>query len=255
MLRMRLLRNRLEFRSLTEEVSTVQSGQTSTPRKAYRHFDQVMALFVAVLLISNVASAKILELGPFTFDGGTILFPVSYIFGDILTEVYGYGRSRRVIWTGFACAALMAVTLAIVGTLPPAPGWDGQAAYLTILGVTPRIVLGSLVAYFAGEFSNSYVLARMKVATGGRWLWTRTIGSTLVGEGVDTILFVLIAFWGALPSALLSTVIISNYVFKVGVETLATPATYALSNYLKRVENEDHFDRDTDFNPFRIQAG
>jgi uncharacterized integral membrane protein (TIGR00697 family) len=223
-------------------------------RKGYRYFDLVMAIFVAVLLISNVASSKILDLGPFTFDGGTILFPISYIFGDILTEVYGYSRSRRVIWIGFGCAALMAVVFAIVGALPPAEGWRGQEAYMTILGQTPRIVLGSLIAYFAGEFSNSYTLAKMKVFTQGRWLWTRTIGSTIVGEGVDTLLFVLIAFYGLYTPSLLLSIIISNYLFKTGFEALVTPLTYLVVNTLKRVENEDYYDVDTDFNPFRVAA-
>jgi len=223
-------------------------------RKGYRYFDLVMAIFVAVLLISNVASSKILDLGPFTFDGGTILFPISYIFGDILTEVYGYSRSRRVIWIGFGCAVLMAVVFGIVGALPPAPGWEHQKAYLVILGQTPRIVVASLLAYFAGEFSNSYTLAKMKVFTQGRWLWTRTIGSTIVGEGVDTLLFVLIAFYGLYTPSLLLSIIISNYFFKTGFEALVTPLTYLVVNTLKRVENEDYYDVDTDFNPFRVAA-
>jgi uncharacterized integral membrane protein (TIGR00697 family) len=211
-----------------------------------------MALFVAVVLISNVASSKILVLGPFTFDGGTILFPISYIFGDILTEVYGYQQSRRVIWTGFGCALLMSLTFAVVGALPPAPGWEGQAAYLAILGQTPRIVIASLVAYFSGEFSNSFTLAKMKLLTQGRWLWTRTIGSTIVGEGVDTLLFVTIAFAGTLPMSLLVSVIISNYVFKTGFEAIATPFTYQVVSFLKHSEREDYFDYDTNFNPFRV---
>jgi queuosine precursor transporter len=220
----------------------------------YRYFDLIMALFISVLIISNVASSKIVDLGPFTFDGGTLLFPVSYIFSDILTEVYGYRRSRRVIWAGFASAALMAGVLALVGALPPAEGWEHQDAYEAILGVTPRIVLGSLIAYFAGEFSNSYVLAKMKIWTQGRWLWTRTIGSTLVGEGVDTLLFVLIAFGGALPWALLWSILISNYVFKVGLEAAMTPVTYRITNFLKRSENKDVYDIGTDFNPFKLTA-
>ncbi len=220
--------------------------------RRYRYFDLIMALFVAVLLISNVASTKIMRLGPFTFDGGTILFPVSYIFGDILTEVYGYRRSRRVIWTGFVCTGLMAAVLAIVGALPPAEGWENQSAYRAILGQTPRIVLGSLIAYFAGEFSNSYTLAKMKIWTGGKWLWTRTIGSTLVGEGVDTLLFVIIAFAGTMPGALLWSIIVSNYVFKVGVEVAMTPVTYRVATFLKRVEHEDVYDVGTDFNPFKV---
>jgi uncharacterized integral membrane protein (TIGR00697 family) len=227
---------------------------TQARKRGYKYFDLVMALFVAVLLISNIASSKILTLGPFTFDGGTLLFPISYIFGDILTEVYGYRRSRRVIWAGFGCAALMALVLAVVGALPPAEGWENQQAYQAILGTTPRIVLASLIAYFAGEFSNSYTLAKMKVLTQGRWLWTRTIGSTLVGEGVDTVLFVTIAFAGTLPWALFWSIILSNYVFKVGLEAAMTPVTYRITNFLKREENEDVYDVDTDFNPFRLEA-
>ena len=223
-------------------------------RRAFRYFDLVMAAFVTVLLVSNIASTKILLLGPFTFDGGTILFPLSYIFGDILTEVYGYARSRRVIHVGFGAALLMALVLAAVGALPPADDWAYQDAYHAILGQTPRIVAGSLVAYFAGEFSNSFVLARMKVLTRGRWLWTRTIGSTLVGEGVDTVLFVLIAFWSTLPPALVWAVMLSNYVFKVGLEALLTPVTYRVVNGLKRAEREDYYDVGTDFNPFLVRG-
>jgi uncharacterized integral membrane protein (TIGR00697 family) len=210
----------------------------------YRYFDLITALFVAVLLISNVASSKILRLGPF----------ISYIFGDILTEVYGYRRSRRVIWTGFACAGLMVGVLALVGALPPAPGWQYQEAYEAILGTTPRIVLGSLLAYFAGEFSNSYTLAKMKILTQGRWLWSRTIGSTLVGEAVDTALFVTIAFAGTLPWPLFWSIIISNYIFKVGLEVAMTPVTYRVTNHLKQAENEDVYDTDTDFNPFKVST-
>lgn len=232
------------------------TSATPAPQAArdYRYFDLIMAAFVAVLLISNVASSKILDLGPFTFDGGTLLFPLSYIFGDVLTEVYGYARSRRVIWAGFGAALLMSLVFAVVGALPPAAGWENQDAYRAILGTTPRIVAGSLIAYFAGEFSNSWVLARMKVLTRGRWLWTRTIGSTLVGEGVDTLLFVLIAFYGSLTPELLAAVMISNYVFKCGIEALFTPVTYAVVNALKVAEHEDHFDRQTNFSPFRLRA-
>ena len=217
-----------------------------------RYFDLIMALFVSVLLISNVASTKIVDLGPFTFDGGTLLFPISYIFGDVLTEVYGYRRSRRVIWAGFGAAALMAGVLALVVALPPAEGWAYQDAYRAILGATPRIVLGSLIAYFAGEFSNSYVMAKMKIWTEGRWLWTRTIGSTLVGEGVDTLLFVTIAFAGSLPWPLFWSIVVSNYVFKVGLEAAMTPVTYRITNSLKRSEGVDVYDVGTDFNPFKV---
>lgn len=225
---------------------------TSNKRADYRFFDLVLATFVAVLLISNIASTKILLLGPFTFDGGTILFPISYIFGDILVEVYGYARARRVIWTGFFFLFLMAGVLALVGTLPPAPGWEGQQAYMQILGVTPRIVLGSLLGYAMGSFSNSYVMAVMKMLTRGRWLWMRTIGSTVVGEGVDTLVFVLVAFAGILPSSMLWPVILSNYVFKTGFEALATPLTYAVTNFLKRAEGLDVYDYGTDLNPFKL---
>ena len=219
-------------------------------QKQYKHLDTITGLFVAVLLISNIASTKIADFLFFTFDGGTLLFPLSYIFGDILTEVYGYARSRKVIWIGFAAALLMSLVLIIVGALPPAEGWMYQDAYEKILGVTPRIVLASLTAYFAGEFSNSYILAKMKVWTNGRHLWMRTIGSTLVGELIDTSLFVCMAFLGVIPTSTLLAVIISNYVFKTGVEILFTPITYRAVGWLKREEYEDHYDRETDFNPF-----
>lgn len=218
--------------------------------KEYRFFALITGFFVAVLLISNIASTKILQLGPFTFDGGTILFPVSYIFGDVLTEVYGYRKSRQVIWIGFASALLMSGILAIVGFLPPAPGWENQEAYIKILGTTPRIVAGSLIAYFAGEFSNSYVLAKLKIFTRGRWLFSRTIGSTIVGEGVDTLFFVMIAFAGTIPGSTLLAVIVSNYVFKVGFEVAATPLTYLIVGNLKKAEQIDVYDYQTNFNPF-----
>ncbi len=222
--------------------------------KPFKHLDTITGFFVAVLLISNVASTKILDFGWFTFDGGTLLFPLSYIFGDILTEVYGYGRARRVIWLGFASAGLMSATLALVGTLPPAQGWHHQQAYEAILGTTPRIVAASLAAYWSGEFVNSYVLARMKLLTKGQWLWTRTIGSTMAGEAVDTVLFAAIAFGGILEIQLLVTLIVSNYIFKCGVEIVFTPATYAAVKRLKQVEHVDWYDRETDFSPFRLTA-
>jgi hypothetical protein len=218
--------------------------------RTYQWIDLVTAAFVAVLLISNIASTKIVQMGPFSFDGGTILFPLAYIFGDVLTEVYGYRRSRRVIWTGFFWILTAAAILALVDKLPAAPGWELQESYHSILGQTPRIVIASLVAYFAGEFSNSAVLASLKVRTNGKWLWMRTISSTLIGEAIDTVLFLLIAFWGVLPPALLLAVFISNYVFKVGIETLFTPITYRIVNWLKKAESEDYFDRETSFNPF-----
>ncbi|MGF1496147.1 MAG: queuosine precursor transporter [Elainellaceae cyanobacterium] len=220
--------------------------------RAFRHLDTITALFVAVLLISNIASTKIVDFGPFTFDGGTLLFPLSYIFGDILTEVYGYARSRKVIWLGFLSAFILSVTLIIVGALPPAADWEYQAAYDQILGLTPRIVAGSLIAYFAGGFSNSFTLAKLKLLTQGRQLWLRTIGSTLIGQLVDTALFVVVAFTGVLSGSLLATIILSNYLFKCGVEILFTPVTYWITNWLKQQEREDFYDVNTDFNPFRV---
>ncbi len=223
--------------------------------KQFKYFDIITVFFVSVLLISNIASTKILELGSFTFDGGTILFPLSYIFGDILTEVYGYGRSRRVIWMGFFSAFLMSAVLMIVGALPPAPDWPHQGAYETILGLTPRIVIASLVAYFLGEFVNSYAMAKLKIISKGKHLWLRTIGSTVAGEFVDTVIFVAIAFWGVLPHDLLVTIVISNYIFKTLVEICFTPVTYMIVGFLKKTEHEDYYDYDTSFNPFRMDVG
>jgi len=220
--------------------------------KNYRYFDVLVALFVAVLLISNVASTKILSIWKFTFDGGTILFPLSYIFGDILTEVYGFRRSRRVIWLGFAAALLMSLTLYVVQLLPPAAGWQYQDDFRHILGFVPRIVLASLIAYFAGEFSNSFTLSRLKIVTRGRFLWVRTITSTLIGEGLDTLLFCMIAFYGILPVPLLISVILSNYIFKCSVEILFTPFTYIIVNFLKKKEKEDMYDTGINYNPFRF---
>lgn len=218
----------------------------------YRFFDLIVGLFVAVLLISNIASTKIVDIWRFTFDGGTILFPLSYIFGDILTEVYGYRQSRRAIWIGFLSALMMSLVLGLIGLIRPAEGWELQEAYMAILGQTPRIVAASLIAYFIGEFSNSYILARMKVFTKGKWLAARTITSTIAGQGIDTVIFVLIAFFGIYPNSLLLAIIVSNYIFKVLMETAFTPITYKIVNGLKRAEGVDHYDRGTDFNPFKF---
>ena len=226
-----------------------------------------MALFVTVLLTSNVASsAKIIDWGvslpliglPLAFDAGTLLFPISYIFGDVLTEVYGYAAGRRVIWVGFAMAALLGVTLWLVARLPGEAIWQqnaGQAAYDAILGGVSQggILLASIVAYFCGEFSNSFVLAKMKVWTRGRYLWTRTIGSTLVGEGIDSIVFVTVASaFGVFPWSVALSIIAANYIFKVAIEALFTPLTYRIVNALKRAERVDYFDIETDFSPFRV---
>ncbi|GAA5336059.1 MULTISPECIES: queuosine precursor transporter [Thermus] len=220
-----------------------------------RYLDLITALFATVLLVSNVASTKLVVLGPFTFDGGTLLFPLAYIFGDVLTEVYGYRKSRRVIWIGFLALVLATLTFQWVAALPTPE--DGESrrfgeAFGLLLGLTPRIVLGSLLAYFAGEFANAYVLAKLKVRTGGRFFWLRALSSTLVGQGLDTGLFLLVAFYGVLPSEVLLAVFLSNYVFKVGVEALMLPITYGVVGFLKRAEGLDVYDKDTDFNPFRL---
>jgi uncharacterized integral membrane protein (TIGR00697 family) len=231
--------------------------------KQYRFFDLIMAVFVTVLVVSNVASsAKIVDWGfsllglPLAFDAGTILFPISYIFGDILTEVYGYKRSRRVIWAGFVCLALSAVIFWIVRLMPGEATWQsyaGDDAYNAILGgmSTGGIVLASLAGYWTGEFTNSFILAKMKVLTKGRWLWARTIGSTLFGQLVDTVMFVVVASaFGVFPWSLFLTLTVTNYIFKCGVEALMTPITYLVVGALKRAENEDYYDRNTNFNPF-----
>lgn len=221
--------------------------------KEFRHLNVIAMFFVAVLLISNVASSKILKLGPFDFDGGTLLFPLSYIFGDVLTEVYGYKRTRKIIWMGLLMNVLMAVVFIIVGWLPASKDWVNQDAYMAILGWTPRIVLASCVAYFAGEFSNSYILAKIKIWMNGRMLWVRTVCSTIIGEGFDTLIFCMIAFYGVLPNELLIAVIFSNYVFKVGVEVVFTPITYLIVGFLKKKEDVDVYDRETNFNPFVLE--
>lgn len=233
--------------------------------RSYRYFDLVMAAFVAVLLVSNIASsAKIVDLGfaigrlRLSFDGGTLLFPLSYIFGDVLTEVYGFARSRRVIWTGFALSLLMSVSLWIIQVLPGEEAWlsyAGSQAYDAILGSVSSggIVAASLLAYLFGEFSNSVVLAKMKVAMAGRHLWMRTIGSTLVGQGFDTVLFITLACaFGVFPWAIAASLIVSNYLLKVGIEVLATPLTYRIVAFLKKAEQEDYFDRTTRFTPFTL---
>jgi len=215
-----------------------------------RLFPIIMAMFVTILMVSNTVAVKITHLGPFYFDGATILFPIAYIFGDILTEVYGYKRSRIVVWIGFLACIIMSLIYWLVGILPAAADWQQQEAYLAILGQTPRIVVASLIAYLGGEFVNAFILAKLKIATAGRFLWTRTIGSTVVGQAVDTVLFVGIAFTGVIPSNLLWYMIISNYVFKTVFEIIATPFTYAAVGVVKRVEEVDYYDRDTNFNPF-----
>lgn len=233
--------------------------------KSYRYVDLVMAAFVAILLTSNIASsAKIVDGGialkgiQLSFDGGTLLFPLSYIFGDILTEVYGYARARRTIWAGFFGLMLMSVCLSVVERMPGEAEWQqyaGDASFSAILGgvSSGSIVAASLLAYVIGSFSNSYTLAKLKVLTRGSQLWLRTIGSTIVGQGVDTVVFVLVACaLGVFPWAIAGSLIVSNYIFKTAIEVLFTPLTYGIVGFLKRVENEDYYDTSTRFNPFSL---
>ena len=230
-------------------------------RGSLRYFDFVMAAFVAILLLSNVVGAgkrAIVDLpliGPWPFGAGILFFPVSYVIGDVLTEVYGYARARRCIWAGFAAVVFLAVMSSVVVALPPAPGWTGQAAYEAVFGQVPRIVMASILAFWAGEFANSFVLARMKVWTGGRHLWARTIGSTVVGQGIDSLIFYPCAFYGApdWPVHALLMVIVSQFVLKVSWEALLTPVTYAVVGWLKHREGVDVYDRHTDFTPFRTR--
>jgi len=221
--------------------------------QAGRYFAVLASLFVAALLVSNVAAQKLIQLGPFVFPGGILLFPVTYIFGDVLTEVYGFARARQVIWAGLAANVMMAAFLALVVALPPAPAWTLQREFAAALGMVPRVVLASLTGYWAGEFVNSFVLARMKVLTEGRYLWARTIGSTVAGQAVDTALFVGIAFGGVLPTGVLAGAAWWSYVFKVAYETAATPLTYALVGWLKRAEGLDTYDRAISFTPFSLR--
>ena len=222
-------------------------------RRNYRYYDFVMAAFVTVLLCSNlIGVAKIVTVFGFTFGGGNLFFPLSYLFGDILTEVYGYARSRRVVWAGFVAMIFAAFMSWVVITLPPADGFTGQSAIQEVFGSTSRIVAGSMIAYFIGEFTNSFTLAKLKILTSGRLLWTRTIGSTIAGEAVDTLIFYPIAFYGTWPDALLLQVMMANYIIKVSWEIIATPVTYKIIGFLKRAEQEDHFDRDTKFTPFSL---
>ncbi|HEY63997.1 MAG TPA: queuosine precursor transporter [Caldilineae bacterium] len=223
-------------------------------RTGYRYLNLVTAVFVTCLITANIIAVKIIDVGGIIVPAAVIIFPISYIFGDILTEVYGYSRSRQVIWIGFGCNALAVLAITIGGWLPSAGFWDAQDAYMRILGYSPRLLGASFVAYLVGEFLNSFVLAKMKIATKGRWLWTRTIGSTLVGEGADSLVFITLAFIGTMTTGQLFRVIITQWLFKCAYETLATPFTYMIVRFLKRAEQEDYYDYDTDFNPFRLQA-
>ena len=230
--------------------------------KNYRYYEFVMVAFVTILVCSNlIGPAKIAQvdlpmIGLYTFGAGVLFFPISYVFGDILTEVYGYARARKVIWAGFAALAFASFMASVVVALPPAPFWKHQAAYEVAFGNTWRIVAASMFAYFCGEFVNSFVLAKMKILTAGRWLWTRTIGSTVFGEAVDSALFYPLAFYGTgiIPDDKLPMVMLAQFVTKVAVEVVFTPVTYKVVAFLKRAENEDYYDRNTKFTPFSIKT-
>jgi uncharacterized integral membrane protein (TIGR00697 family) len=222
--------------------------------RSYRYYDLIMAAFVTVLLCSNlISAAKRVRVGPLVFGAGVIFFPISYLFGDILTEVYGYARSRKVVWAGFGALVFASVVSWTVLALPPDDDFN-QAAWETVFAGTPRIVVASMVGYFVGEFANSYVLAKMKIVTRGRWLWTRTIGSTIIGEAVDSLCFYPLAFTGVWTTEKMLQVLATNYCLKVLNEVLMTPVTYRVVAFLKRVEHEDYYDYDTDFNPFSLKT-
>src|SRR3990172_2946760 len=233
------------------------------PRRSYRWYPFVTAVFITTLIVSNIIAVKIVYIAGLFLPAAVILFPIAYILGDILTEVYGYGRARQVIWTGFLCNLLAVIAIWVGSRLPAAPfGSAGgfqppespQAPYQAILGFTPRLLLASFIAYLVGEFLNSFVLARLKVRTEGRYLWLRTIASTLVGQGADSAVFITIAFGGIFPPGDLGKAILSQWLFKVVYEALATPFTYLIVNALKKAEGVDYYDRDTDFNPLTIRT-
>ncbi len=224
----------------------------------YKWFHVVTALFVTVLIVSNIIAVKLISVWGLVLPAAVVLFPIAYIIGDILTEVYGFARARQVIWIGFLCNLVAVVAIWLAGTLAPPPYWSvgvfdspqaAQQAYDAILGFAPRLLLASFLAYLVGEFLNSIILAKLKVRTGGRYLWVRTIGSTIVGQGADSFVFITIAFWGVFPPSALGQAILSQWLFKVAFETLATPVTYWVVNVLKRSEGVDVFDRETDFSP------
>lgn len=236
------------------------TATSDNPQRQYKYYDLVMAAFVAILLCANlIGASKRTIVGGFTFGAGILFFPISYVFGDILTEVYGYARSRRVIWAGFGAMIFASFMSFVVVNMPPAPGWDGQEVYEKAFGNTWRIVLASLVAFWAGEFANSVTLAKMKIGMEGRFLWMRTIGSTIVGEAVDSLIFYPLAFAAilSLPGwtwPQVAEVMFHNYLLKVLWEVVMTPVTYRIVAFLKRVENEDYYDRNTNFSPFKLEA-
>lgn len=226
-------------------------GQEQGARQ-YRYLDVLINVFVVVLIVSNLIAPKFVALGWFRFSAAQLLFPITYIFGDVFTEVYGYGASRKAIWTGFLASAIMVVFGMFAVWLPPAPEFKDQQAYRIIFGVVPRNVAASLLAYWAGEFANSLTVAKMKLWTDGRYLWTRTVGSTVVGQAVDTTIVIVVIYWGQ-SMGIMFRLIVSGYLFKVAYEVLATPLTYLVVNFLKRREGVNYFDRSTNFNPFALR--
>ena len=218
--------------------------------RSFRYYEMLVHIFVVILLISNLVAPKICAFGPFRVSGALLLFPITYIFGDIFTEVYGYAGSRRAIWIGFFASSLMALMAKMIVWMPAAPDWANQSAFATVFDFVPRIVAASLIAFWAGEFANSYVMAKMKIFTDGRHLWSRTVGSTVVGQAVDTTLVITLTFVGTQSVATIINLIVSGYLAKVIYEVVATPLTYLVVNALKRAEGVDVFDTDTDFNPF-----
>jgi queuosine precursor transporter len=215
-------------------------------------FVVVVALFITTLITANITAVKLVGLFGLVLPAAVVVFPISYICGDVLTEVYGYRVARRVIWLGFFCNLLAVVAIYLGGILPAAPFWEGQVAYETILGYTPRLLAASFLAYLVGEFANAIVLAKMKVTTNGRWLWSRTIGSTIIGQGLDSLVFIVLAFVGTIPASAMLAAIMTQWLVKSLYEALATPLTYVVVNRLKRSEGLDVYDRDTSFNPLLI---
>jgi queuosine precursor transporter len=238
-----------------QDAPIVSESASAVSGRQFRYYDFVMAAFVAILLLSNlIGAAKLADVGGFVFGAGILFFPLGYVIGDVLTEVYGYARARRVIWAGFAGLVFMAVMSWVVVALPPAAGWEGQAAYESVFGQVWRIVFASITAFWVGEFVNSYVMARMKIWTGGKHLWSRTIGSTVVGQGVDSLIFYPLAFWGVWNNEQVVTVMVTNWLLKVFWEAALTPVTYAVVGWLKRKEGVDIFDEGTNFSPFKTRV-
>lgn len=231
------------------------SKSVVTPSATERHsftFLVIVAVFITCLITANIVAVKMIDIFGFVVPAAVIIFPLSYIFGDILTEVYGYSQARRVIWLGFGCNFLVVITIWVAQVIPGASFWDGQTAYERILGYTPRILAASFLAYLIGEFANSYILAKMKILTKGRWLWARTIGSTLVGQGLDSMVFITLAFIGTMPTFLLLSTIVTQWLVKSTYEATATPFTYIVVNFLKQHESLDIYDHRTQFNPLNV---